>query len=197
MSFNNDRWEWGEVTSSGGSGSDENTGTGEHTPCEWDEIKNRPFGEVETPSDTLEWDGDTTGKTCVGGMCCKVSDDTPSNDEMKDFVIQLNTGETIDCSDEDWDQMVSNGYITEDFALLGQWCIVVRKENTNVMGALDFEETGIYFSYDPQWGWVTKLETTNPIFTTTTTVPLPEKYLPELTSFKMVSTSGKKIQSDD
>ena len=56
-----------------------------------DYIKNRPFY-INTSSHKINWDGDTAGKTAVGGMYYKVSNITPDVLTLKNIKIVMSNG---------------------------------------------------------------------------------------------------------
>lgn len=70
--------------------------------CDWNTMKNRPFGEVTTYGDTLTWDGNTEGlevttiNADMGMTMIKLSDLVPTTDDLANGVsVTVDMGEVM------------------------------------------------------------------------------------------------------
>lgn len=153
------------------------------------------FGESETGSDTLTWDGNTEGLVCVSDLFYKVSDATPTVDEVANGIeMVLSDGETISVDGATASAAVNEG---ESF---GQAAFVMTEEIAAVSGI----QPGLYLLRGGE------------IFVTSLTIPgytgfpsvekMDEKYLPDSvvqngdTSIVLTSPNGTKYSvtvSDD
>jgi hypothetical protein len=148
---------------------------------EWNDVKNKPFDEnnVIKPEAlpegypykegvSIEWDGNTDGLEAIILGASESSttgfyrlSDTPISDEVlkKATVTTFSGGETV-IADE-WDTMVADGAVTEDFCMAAQgFLFVVKKANANAAG-ITFEKPGIYsmkISSESFTNYVTKLD---------------------------------------
>lgn len=96
----------------------------------------------------IEWDGDTTDKVAVSNTLYKVSDEIPSNDELKENGILYatnNANQTMSGTNisQIWNAYISYGTITNDYAFL-EYIAVIRNANTEISGTT-FPEPGTYF----------------------------------------------------
>lgn len=108
-----------------------------------------------------EWDGNTTDKVAVSNTFYKVSDEIPSNDELKEsgiMYVTQNANQTTSSFNigEHWGTFNSQGYISSDYAVL-EYCAVIRSANTEIKGTT-FPEPGVYFIKLNDTSWTTKLD---------------------------------------
>lgn len=98
---------------------------------------------------TITWDGNTEGKYSVPiyngqAYVYKVSDEVCNNSDIVGCVIEQSDGRVWTYTQEIYDSEFNAGYITDDFAVLGEgMVIVVRKPNTEMLGT-NFAEAGTY-----------------------------------------------------
>ena len=137
----------------------------------WNDLEDKPFYEEITKTHVLEWDGEIGDRVVVRGMFVKISDDILTNEEFKNCTVEWIGGDRI-AVEEVYEALL----ITDSYIVFGEDICVVREPNT-VVGVNTFVETGIYAVKVSEY--VSKIECTEPVFTTTTAVPLPEKFLPE------------------
>lgn len=109
----------------------------------------------------IEWDGDTTGKIAVNNISYKVSDEIPSNDELKEsgiLYVTDNANQTMSGTNisQIWNTYISYGTITNDYAFL-EYIAVIRNANTEISG-FTFPEPGTYFLKSNDSTWTTKLD---------------------------------------
>ena len=109
----------------------------------------------------IEWDGDTTGKIAVSNTFYKVSDEIPSNDELKEngiLYVTQNANQTMSGTNISriWNAYISYGTITNDYAFL-EYIAVIRSANTEIKGTT-FPEPGVYFLKSNDSTWTTKLD---------------------------------------
>ena len=109
----------------------------------------------------IEWDGDITDKVAVSGTFYKVSDEIPSNDELKEsgiMYVTQNANQTTSSTNisQIWNAYISYGTITSDYAFL-EYFAVIRSANTEIKGTT-FPEPGIYFTKLNDTSWTTKLD---------------------------------------
>ena len=120
-----------------------------------------PEGYPYTIKKIIEWDGNTTDKVAVSNNFYKVSDEIPSNDELKENGIlyatnnanQTTSGTNIS---RIWNTYISYGTITNDYAFL-EYIAVIRNANTEISG-FTFPEPGVYFLKADDSTWITKLD---------------------------------------
>ena len=95
---------------------------------------------------TIEWDGNTEGLTAVQNSFYKVSDNILDDETLKNSVITYyqNGSFTDKVVSEMWDSMVSYGLITENYAVLGEFCIITRADNLTVNNFV-LPTAGVYF----------------------------------------------------
>lgn len=146
-----------------------------------DYIKNRPFY-INTSPHKIDWDGDTAGKTAVGGMYYKVSNITPDVLTLKNIKIVMSNG--TQWSKEDVWSSIDEYWQVGEYAVI---CITV--ENTSVVSlGLTFEETGLYFSKS-NGIYVSNFEYMSAYY-----VAIDEKYLPARTEIIMKSSTEGSIK---
>ena len=109
----------------------------------------------------IEWDGNTTGKVAVSDTFYKVSDEIPSNDELKEngiLYVTQNANQTMSGTNisQIWNAYISYGTITNDYAFL-EFFAVIRNANTEISG-VTFPEPGVYFLKSDDSTWTTKLD---------------------------------------
>lgn len=141
----------------------------------WNDLTDKPFGDMETGGDTLTWDGDTTGRVSVADMFYKVSDAVPTISDFENggtFVIgpvgtngSFNGSDVID---------FGSGVLAGPESL----CAFVPESAVGIeVQGLTFPEAGTYFIYG---GEMYLASLTIPGYTGFPTVKtLDEKYLPE------------------
>lgn len=99
--------------------------------------------------DTLYWDGNTEGLTKILDGYKVSSAIVPNNMLLgcKFITTIVDAGETTiyttEIDSETYDSYVDAGYITEDYAMLGPYVIMIRKQNVNIMGTV-FADSGLY-----------------------------------------------------
>ena len=149
-----------------------------------DYIKNRPFY-INTHAYKIEWDGDTAGKTAVGGMYYKVSNITPDVLMLKNIKIVMSNG--AQWSRED---VVDSNLPNAEYWELGEYAVIcIRVKNTSVVSlGLTFEETGLYFRKSNGM-YVSNLE-----YMFAAYVAIDEKYLPARTEIIMKSSTEGSIK---
>lgn len=115
---------------------------------DWNQMQNAPFGDMPTGGDTLEWDGNTAGLTMLdaadtlGGIYYKISDATPSFDEISTGTLASSNGMSFIANAQEFGGLIvcGGGFVlvvpTDDFHL----------EEDGV--ALDVPEKGIYSSLE-------------------------------------------------
>ena len=177
----------------GGSGG----GGGSSAPSDWNAYEGEPghvlnrthYEEVTTVGgDTLTWDGNTEGLLSVsisgGAMAFKVSDLTPSPDEMPNgLVFRMSSG-----SEQEMPKEVVQGSFDAYGAIIGGM-FIIYSDNHTFEGMATFPKAGIYFSViEDEYGFERAVSLTIPGytgFTTTTTEikTLDPKYLPEALQF--------------
>lgn len=115
-------------------------------------VENTPFETVG--SDTLTWDGETEGKTCVslgnGVYLIHVSDATPALDDFKKGFSGLiySNGEIIEAPLSEEELIEMQGV----FLYTGAFFAVVTEENASVEGII-LPAKGTYLYYvDPEFG---------------------------------------------
>ena len=109
----------------------------------------------------IEWDGNTTDKVAVSNTFYKVSDEIPSNDELKEngiLYVTQNANQTMSGTNiiRIWNTYISYGTITNDYAFL-EYIAVIRNANTEISG-FTFPEPGVYFLKSNDSTWTTKLD---------------------------------------
>lgn len=141
-----------------------------------DYVKNRPFY-INTHPYKIEWDGDTAGKTAVGGMYYKVSNITPDVLKLRNIKIVMSNG--TQWSREDvWSSI-------DEYWQVGEYAVIcIKVKNTSVVSlGLTFEETGLYFRKS-NGIYVSNLE-----YMLASYVAIDEKYLPARTEIIMKSST--------
>ena len=131
----------------------ENIGAGTSNAESWNDIKDKPFGEMSTGSDTLYWDGNTEGleSASVAGMTWyKVSDVVPTKDDCVNGVSAC-----LHMSDGSEPQIdVDGGTVQSLFRDDGSFAVeimilIIPADNYLLvpsMGAsVQFQKAGIYF----------------------------------------------------
>lgn len=163
----------------------------------WDTLKNKPFYEETTTvgGDTLTWDGNTEGLLNFANMMFKVSDAVPTAEDFAngfEAAARNADGEETTTS-ATYANMENQGMLNqqEGFIILGDFGIVVMKDNLDLGNGVVYPEAGVWLM-NSNSAYVSRF--TIPGYTgfeTTTTVvkPLDEKYMPILTS-----PSGKKFK---
>lgn len=164
----------------------------------WNELEDRPFCDIEVPSDTLTWDGLTYGKVFVTNdgtinrtWFAKVSDVVPT---LADFQNGLSIGTYGE--GEEYVQEYTGDSVVEDGNLLigsgGGYFIVAKEDNSQYIdGEYDilaggyeidctFPEKGIYFAYFADEGYVSKLTINGYTgFSDTVVQQMPFRFLPD------------------
>ena len=133
----------------------------------------------------IEWDGNTEGKTTVhiGGNInmsyAKVSDFVPSFDVVRDCEFTGVVGGQVtpmpkENIQEMWDQAVSSGGITDDYAILPLFIITTKDNVTLPDNSYDvtFPTKGVYFVYQEGALYVSKMEQPSSV------EKLPKEFLP-------------------
>ena len=146
-----------------------------------DYIKNRPFY-INTQAYKIEWDGNTAGKTAVGGMYYKVSNITPDALTLKNIKIVMS-------NDTQWSREDVVGS-TDEYWQVGEYSVIcITVENTSIVSlGLTFEETGLYFMKN-NGIYVSNLE-----YMFVGYVAIDEKYLPARTEIIMKSSTVGSIK---
>ena len=112
----------------------------------WAELPDKPFYDTREYSEkVIEWDGTTEGKTFIEDLgLYKVSDEILTNDEVRTIVATL--GEESVAIGELFYDMLTAGFVNDDFAFL-EVVLVVKKPNITIdaMG-ITIAETGVYVS---------------------------------------------------
>ena len=124
----------------------------QNDPTADDYIKNRPF---YSELITVEWDGDTTGKTVVdfangAGLFCKISDLSPTIGELIGGKVYISSGEIVEITPEHMTD-IGIGCASEMFVSIKQ---------TGTWNGITFPEVGIYF-IGSENVYVSKLEYEN------------------------------------
>jgi hypothetical protein len=159
-------------------------GSGGGGVSSWNDLTDKPFDEnnVIKPEAlpegypykkgvSIEWDGNIEGKVCVADQWYRVSDEVISNENLKIGTITTSNGVII-AANTNWDNYVSAGNITEDFAMVADGTVVVvRTPNASYMEAT-FEKTGVYFMRMSDVFYITKLSAE-------TIHPMAPEFLPE------------------
>lgn len=162
----------------------------------WERILNKPFYEEVTKSNTLEWDGDTTGLVNVAGYFYKMSDTILTDEEIKSCTLEyLEFGEKVVLNlSEVWEEITQEAIITDDIVALPN-LFIIRKSGVTLMDEAIFNETGIYFYKEIEDGsyQTTKLICSNPVFDTITVTPLPEKFLPDSVKALLEIVNGSEV----
>lgn len=105
-----------------------------------DFIKNKPFYYSPTGGDTLYWDGNTEGLVPVGGMLFKLSEATPTMDDMADGVtVQV-------YAEGQWATgIMPAAEMATGIILITNTAVVVSEEGVGVeVEGMVFTETGLY-----------------------------------------------------
>lgn len=145
----------------------------QNTVKSWNDLKDKPFYEETTHSDTLTWDGDTTGlleDACSDGYWL-VSDYTPTIEQLEGAtIIYVVNGEEKSVVGDPHD--VGNGLI-----ILGNSCVAIAPNGDEWWGGDPFAVgKGIYFLSGSNTV-VKSLILPNYQFTKTTVKPLDGKYV--------------------
>lgn len=151
----------------------------------WNDLTDKPFGEIieTTETDTLAWDGDTTGLYSVIDEAYLVSDAVPTLEELQQGGTITSNVEGMEEETFGADGEDSISAIAEDIIQLGEngMVLIVLKDGAVFEdGGITFEKAGIYFykSTEDAGGYITSLAINGYTFTTTTTTvkQLDEKY---------------------
>lgn len=108
----------------------------------WSDITDRPFGNMETGSELLSWDGDTTGLvTDSGGQYFKVSGVTPKSEYFKS-----KPAEYCYVMEDGRDHSISGSGVNEidNIIDIHGYCIIVSKDGAQYEERT-FPEAGTYF----------------------------------------------------
>ena len=138
---------------------------------------------------TIEWDGNTEGLYSLGGTMFRVSDAIISNDDLKNSIVTMNNGGSMNVKDM-WGQLESMGMVTED-CVFADAVMVARKDNcelTTPGGTTTIEKAGVYFLRYSASQYVASL-------TFGEVHPMAEEFMPLLTSPN--GTKYKLTVSDD
>lgn len=136
----------------------------------WDDVEGKPFVTVGE-SDTLEWDGNTEGLVCVGGMLYKVSDATPTMDNLSNgAVMTMSSGEGGELAGGD------DIYQLGDIIIVGN-AVIALTDNATYEFLGTFPKKGTYFLMLEGDMFMSKL--TIPGYTGFETEKLDPKVLPE------------------
>lgn len=149
----------------------------QNDPMALDYVKNRPFYEETTYSNTLEWDGDTTGLLeDAGGGYWLVSDCVPTIEQLAGAtLIYVKNGEEKSVVGEPYD--CGNGLITLDSS---GYVAIATNGDEWWAGDPFAVGKGIYFRKSDDGNKVMKsLTLPNYQFPKTTLKTLDSKYLPE------------------
>lgn len=139
---------------------DDAIGGGSGGVSSWNDLTDKPFGEVVETIEPITWDGNAEGLLEVtpegfdyGVRFYKVSDRIFSFEQLKSMIYSTFSDE-IDYEDEEYtyhigdelEDLISSGCITEDiFDLYGEVCIVRKPGATGAEYDCTFPETGVYF----------------------------------------------------
>lgn len=118
---------------------------------------------------SIEWDGNTEGLVAVeigGETACKVSDLTPTYDELIGSIIERSNGNKAEITS---DMVV---VISEDITTVG-FLLVVKKDNTT-FAETTFPQKGTYFTKENN-NYTTK-------FSKQTITPMAEEFLPNISA---------------
>lgn len=179
---------------------EENGSPGE---CDWNTMKNKPFGEEVTRSNILEWDGNTTGLDNIQGALYKVSDvnfesaDVLNGGKMTAKVIGTVEGENDTHTDCEITETLVLGENLLDLTAQGLPAIWIQSPDDIGDFYIAFDDAdfgggitltrGIwlpYRAYPTGTYYISKLEAVEPVFESTVITPLDPKYLPETVATK-------------
>ena len=150
----------------------------------WNDLEDKPFGEVVGVSDTITWDGVQGEDDIVNGGAYlhRVTDCTPTKEDMAGSlcVIVAQGNETSkEITADEWISESENAYYLE-----GGSVMVALADNVTISGAL-LPKKGVYFSAASHDGniiyYIKSITTPNYEFTTTVVKKIDPKYLPEAT----------------
>lgn len=117
--------------------SSEGGSLGSNHDCDWNTMKSKPFYEETVYGDTLTWDGNTEGKTVLGEVFVKISDETPTLAELINGVVSVG-GETVTITED----MIDNS--SDNVVNVMGMIYVVSVAGANMYGEVVFPEVGIY-----------------------------------------------------
>lgn len=142
--------------------------------CDWNTMKNKPFGETTVIGDTLTWDGNTDGLVLNEELGYKVSDVVPSLTDVQSGGSAILTNQTTSSSLEI--------VITDLSADLGIECYQIDTLEGALVGfgitqTVDVYERGLYLMKTPDYHISSLTINGYTGFERTETVPLPNKYL--------------------
>lgn len=146
---------------------------------DWDDIKNKPFGDSPTGGDTLYWDGNTGGLVSVeipgadGGLMVKISDATPTVADMPNGVTEVFSNGTQTTRTQ---EMIQSA-VEQMGVVSGEGFWVFPEDNYSFMGMMIIPKAGLYVSRMEGAPYHTSL--TIPGYTGfPVTKKMEEKYLP-------------------
>lgn len=161
---------------------------------DWNDITNKPFGEVEVASNELTWDGNTDGLYNIFGMFYHVSDIVPTIDDLKKGGVITYSTPADDAGDYTFDEA---SVMDLEAMGAGKDCYIIMAGTIYAVGVVlkdgatatlegmsaTFEKAGVYFLNTPlssgENRYTSKFTINGYKFTTTEIEKLPEKYLPE------------------
>lgn len=158
----------------------------------WNDLTDKPFFEeaqiVNEPLQ-LTWDGNTDGlvtATLDGTIFYKVSDLILAEEQFKSATVLMSDGFELTMGDN-WESLVEEGMITEDFYSGGDAVFNVKKDGVSIYDGY-FAESGIYFMKMDDSVYTCSLITAEPVEHTKTVVKkIDEKFLPERTHYESAS----------
>lgn len=141
----------------------------------WNDLKDKPFGETTTYGDTLTWDGNTEGRYMVdmdGFPLYLISEVTPTATDMANGLKFTDMhGSVMELPFEDVAQVLNNGIIDSELFL------VIPQDNCDFNG-ITFGKQGLYMGWGEGLNNVTAITINGYTgFEMETTAPLPNKYL--------------------
>ena len=143
--------------------------------------KRLPEGYPYKEGVTIEWDGNTEGKTSVTAEGIEyywVSPEVLTDEEIKKGTSFTNDGSFVEIG-KYWEHFEVGEYVTED-ATYAQTAVFVRKANAEVGGAV-FSTPGVYLMWDGESMFVSK-------FSNETIHPMAEEFI------QLTSPNGTKYQ---
>jgi len=175
----------------------------------WNDLTDKPFWEVTETIEPITWDGNTEGLVEVdifGDKFYKVSDKAFSNEQIKtmsasiysEWVDPEGSGSGVFPVDigEEWESMVQNGMVTEDFVFLAAFGVfVIHKNDVVIPDVVAFPGIGTYFQrreQNDEGSYYLDYMTSFPSEATTATTikKIDEKYLPDPDVFTVILTSN-------
>lgn len=135
--------------------------------CDWNLMKNKPFEETVSYADKLTWDGNTDGLDCFDGYLYRISDSTPTLEDIQGGVkISVSTGESLEIELR----------VTENGIMWNEPLFIVPNDNLEFQG-MTFEKKGIYVLSE-EGAYVSAVEIDGYTFEEIKIKPIESKYLP-------------------